>query len=212
MTQFPHDEFDDVPPYKSDEVGKHRAPGAAAASGGTGSGLKWIGLLVAVVLVIGAVAWVLSQTGGDETPAAEQNGPEQTAEGDGGESPEAEAEADGAREADGEEAAGEEGAEEPAEDVNMDYSLIVYNFDGTPGVAGEVRQTLTDAGYNVVSQDNWNPGWTTCGESAPVVVHPPAEEELAQMIAEELGAATCASDGWTAHEVIAVAVGAESLQ
>lgn len=222
MTQHPHDEFDDVPPYKADEVGKHRAPGAAATAGGASGGLKWILLLAALVLVIGAVAWFVSQLDDDSDEPAADPEDQQTAEEADPEDADGAAEEDGGEGAeedtgdDGGEDAGDNGAEEAQEDddadeVNMDYSLIVYNFDGTEGVAGSVRQQLDAAGYNVVSQDNWNPGWTTCGESAPVVVHPPAEEQLAQMIAEELGAATCASDGWSATETIAVAVGAESL-
>lgn len=218
MTQHPHDEFDDVPPYKADEVGKHRAPGAAATAGGASGGLKWILLLAALVLVIGAVAWFVSQLDDDgDEPAADPED-QQTAEEADPEDADGAAEEDGGEDNgdDGGEDAGDNGEEEAQEDddadeVNMDYPLIVYNFDGTEGVAGSVRQQLDAAGYNVVSQDNWNPGWTTCGESAPVVVHPPAEEQLAQMIAEELGAATCASDGWSATETIAVAVGAESL-
>lgn len=214
MTQFPHDEFDDVPPYKADEVGKHRAPGAVASAGGAGGGLKWIGLLAALVLVIGAVAWLLSEfNGDDEEPTADPDD-EQTAEDAETEQPDGDAEEgdeeDGNGEADGDN--GEEDAQEDdAEEVDMDYSIIVYNFDGTEGAAGGVRGQLDGAGFNVVNQDNWNQGWTTCGEAAPVVVHPPAEEELAQMIADEIGAATCASEGWSASETIAVAVGAESL-
>lgn len=215
MTQFPHDEFDDAPPYKTDEVGKHRAPGAVASTGGAGGGLKWIGLLAALVLVIGAVAWIISEFNGDgETPTADTDD-EQTAEETETEQPDDDAEAEDGGDEDGNGEAGgdngEEDAQEDEDEVNMDYSVIVYNFDGTEGAAGGVRAQLDGAGFNVVSQDNWNQGWTTCGETAPVVVHPPAEEELAQMIADEIGAATCPSEGWSDSEIIAVAVGAESL-
>lgn len=215
MTQFPHDEFDDVPSYKADEVGKHRAPGAVASASGAGGGLKWIGLLAALVLVIGGVAWMLSGSNGeDETPTAEPSD-EQTAEETEQPEDDAAAEEDGEAEGNGEDSGdnGEDGTQEDEDEdeVNMDYSVIVYNFDGTEGAAGGVRAQLDGAGFNVVSQDNWNQGWTTCGESSPVVVHPPAEEELAQMIADEIGAATCPSEGWSSSEIIAVAVGAESM-
>lgn len=212
MTQFPHDEFDDVPPYKADEVGKHRAPGAVASAPAGGGGLKWIGLLAALVLVIGAVAWVISEfTGGDEEPTADPDD-QQTAEETEAEQADADAEDADEEDGNGEDSGGngEEDAQDDAE-VDMDYSIIVYNFDGTEGVAGSVRAQLDEAGFNVVNQDNWNQGWTTCGETSPVVVHPPAEEELAQLIADEIGAATCASEGWSASETVAVAVGAESL-
>lgn len=223
MTQYPHDEFDDVSPYKADEVGKHRAPGAAASSGGAGGGLKWIGLLAVLVLVIGAIAWVTTQFLGDEEQPTADSEDDQAAEETEADDAEAEEapEENGEQNGNGEEEADDEGTgdngeeatqeDEAEDDVDMDYSVVVYNFDGTSGVAGSVREQLDDAGFNVVSQDNWNQGWTTCGESAPVVVHPPAEEQLAEMIAEELGAATCASEGWTDSQTIAVAVGAESL-
>lgn len=220
MTQHPHDEFDDVPPYKSDEVGKHRAPGSpAAAAGGARGGLKWIGLLAAFVLVVGAIAYVVSQFGSDEegpaadsedqqTSGAEETGEPEAQNGDGSDDDAQNGDAQNGEAADN----GDEETTEETPDVDMDYGLIVYNYDGTPGVAGSVREQLDSAGFNVVDQDNWTQGWTTCEESAPVVVHPPAEEELAAVIADELGAATCASDGWNDADVIAVAVGAESLQ
>lgn len=219
MTQHPHDEFDDVPPYKSDEVGKHRAPGSpAAAAGGARGGLKWIGLLAAFVLVIGAIAYVVSQFGSDEegptaesedqqTAGAEETGEPEAQNGEGTDGEGSDGDAQNGETAED----GEEETPEETPDVDMDYGLIVYNYDGTPGVAGSVREQLDSAGFNVVDQQNWTQGWTTCEESAPVVVHPPAEEELAAVIADELGAATCASDGWSDAEVIAVVVGADSL-
>ena len=214
MTQHPHDEFDDVPPYKSDEVGKHRAPGSPAAGASAAKGgLKWIGLLAAFVLVIGAIAYVVSQFGSDDEEPTAEPGAEAPAEEGETDDAQDEGESEGESEADAEaEEDGEEATEEESPDVDMDYRLIVYNFDGTPGAAGAAREDLDSAGFNVVDQDNWNPGWTTCEESAPVVVHPPAEEELASVIADELDAATCASDGWTDSEIIAVAVGVESVQ
>src|SRR5690625_5230586 len=218
MTQHPYDEFDDVPPYKSDEVGKHRAPGSpAAAGGGARGGLKWIGLLAAFVLVVGAIAYIVSEFGSDEEEPTADSEDQQTADAEQTGEPEAqngEGSDDETQNGETADNGDEENAEESPEetpDVDMDYGVIVYNYDGTPGVAGSVREQLDAAGFNVVDQQNWNQGWTTCEESAPVVVHPPAEEELASVIADELGAATCASDGWNDAGVIAVAVGADSL-
>lgn len=210
MTQFPHDEFDDVPPYTADEVGKHRAPGAGASGGAGGGGLKWIALLAVFALVVGAGAWVFSQFAGDDDQeptageeAAEEQEPDDGAEGEG-----EDAEGENGTE---DEAEGENGEDGDPEDVDTDFPIIVYNYDGTDGVAGSVRETLTGSGFNVVDQDNWTQGWNTCGEDAPVVVHPPAQEAVAEQIAETIGASTCSSEGWTESGVIAVAVGAESL-
>lgn len=210
MSQYSHDEFDDVPPYQSDEVGKHRAPGSAVASGASGGGLKWIGLLAAFALIVGLVAYFGgSWLRGEDEPVAEeeQTQDEQTQD----EQPADEDEAEPAPEGEEGESPEEEQPEEGAE-ADLDFPIYVYNYDGTPGVAGSVRTRLEGAGFNVTGQDNWSAGWNTCGETAPVVVHPPAQEAVAARIAEELGAATCASDGWTDAGVIAVAVGVESAQ
>lgn len=216
MTQHPHDEFDDVPPYQADEVGKHRAPGAVGSSAAAGGGaLKWIGLLAALVLVVGAVAWISTQFGDEAGQPTAESSAEQTAE----PSPtdqdtdEAAAEEDGAEATEEQTEDGgedEEATDEETDEVDTDSPVIVYNFDGTPGVAGNVREQLDGAGFNVVQQENWNQGWTTCGEGSPVIVHPPAEGDLAQMLADELGAATCESDGWSDSGVTAVVVGVES--
>lgn len=123
MTQFPHDEFDNVPPYQSDEIGKHRTPGAAAAagSGAGGAGLKWIGLLAALVLVVGAFAyWIMPMlTGDDDQPTAEEGTEQEQAEGEeDAEDAAEEAAEEGAAEED--EAGAENGDDEAAEDETED--------------------------------------------------------------------------------------------
>lgn len=245
MTQFPHDEFDDVPPYSADEVGKHRAQGAAAGATARAGGLKWIALLAIFALLVGLGSWLFSQFESDdaeptaddqatteEEPGAEADGAaEAGAEGDGqgegsteeGAGDAADGEGEGSAEegagdaADGEGEAGtddESDATDEAteDDVDTDFPIVVYNFDGTEGAAGAARSQLEGAGFTVVDQQNWTQGWTTCEQSTPVVVHGPDREAEAAAIAESFGASTCSSDGWSGAGSIAVVVGAESLQ
>lgn len=231
MTQFPHDEFDDVPPYSADEVGKHRAQGAAAGATARAGGLKWIALLAIFALLVGLGSWLFSQFESDDAePTADDQATteeEPGAEADGA----AEAEGDGQGEGSAEEGAGdaadgegEAGADDESDatdeatdeatddDVDTDFPIVVYNFDGTEGAAGAARSQLEGAGFTVVDQQNWTQGWTTCEQSTPVVVHGPDREAEAAAIAESFGASTCSSDGWSGAGSIAVVVGAESLQ
>jgi len=60
MTEYPRDQFDDVPEYR-DRKGSHRA--VAEPSGGSGpSGLTWISLAAALALVIGAFSYFILPT------------------------------------------------------------------------------------------------------------------------------------------------------
>ncbi|HRO30516.1 LytR C-terminal domain-containing protein [Citricoccus sp.] len=60
MTEYPRDQFDDVPEYRN-RKGGHRA--VAEPSGGTGpSGLTWISLAAALALVIGAFSYFILPT------------------------------------------------------------------------------------------------------------------------------------------------------
>ncbi|MCY1157396.1 MAG: LytR family transcriptional regulator [Citricoccus sp.] len=60
MTEYPRDQFDDVPEYRN-RKGSHRA--VAEPSGGTGpSGLTWISLAAALALVIGAFSYFILPT------------------------------------------------------------------------------------------------------------------------------------------------------
>ncbi|MDI3331374.1 MAG: LytR C-terminal domain-containing protein [Micrococcus sp.] len=60
MTEYPRDQFDDVPEYR-DRQGSHRA--VAEPSGGSGpSGLTWISLAAALALAIGAFSFFILPT------------------------------------------------------------------------------------------------------------------------------------------------------
>lgn len=200
MSQFPHDEFDDVAPYRADEIGKHRAAGGAAEKRRRG-GLKWIGIFAALALVIGLGAYfyqdILGSDDADDEQAAESDAASDAAQDEDGEEGDSESE----------EASEEEALEE--EDPVEPFDVVVYNFDFTEGAAANVSDQLQNAGIDVASLENWNNEWNTCGETAPLVVYPSDAAEQAQEVADTLGAATCENDAWTR---IAVAVGANSMQ
>ncbi len=70
MTEYPRDQFDDVPEYRGRQ-GSHRA--VAEPSGGPGpSGLTWISLAAALALVVGAFSFFVLPTLGP----SEATGPE----------------------------------------------------------------------------------------------------------------------------------------
>lgn len=60
MTEYPHDQFDDVPEY-SDRKGSHRDI-AEPSGGSASSGLTWISLAAALALVIGAFSYFVLPT------------------------------------------------------------------------------------------------------------------------------------------------------
>lgn len=184
MSQFPHDQFDDVQPYRQDEVGKHRAPGAVPASGAAGSsGLaKWIGLLVIAVLVIVAVGWFITRDGDeDQDPAAEedQNSQEEA-------DPEEQDGEDGEENQNGED--GENGEEDESEGGLSDaYPVRAVNAGAPDGSAGQLSSDLEELGLDVDQSIDWNfSEWGT--PSTPQVIYPEeAQQELAEAIAAELG-------------------------
>lgn len=206
MSQNPHDEFDDVPPYQSGEAGKHRAPVAAASGGGRG-GLKWIALLAVVALAVGALSWLVLPTLRDSEPEASDETDEAAEEqADGGED-------EGGEEGDGEDSGedqngGDEGTEgdDAPEDVAADTSapVQVFSYQG-PGQEQVLQDELETMGYNVTFVDEW--GWGDI--ETPVVYYPAAAEEHAQDVAQNLGIETLIEDGanWS---YVAVVVGPDS--
>ena len=209
MSQHPHDEFDDVPPYQSGEAGKHRAPGASGAGTGRSGGMKWIALLAAVVLVVGLFSWLVfgdddadtTADGGDGAVTEEQ---EEPAEGEGEE---------GAAE-DGEDAGEEDGAngegegqngEEGAAEVDMETPVQVYNYNGPEGTAANAQSQIEEQGYNVTALNNWDPSWGD--QATPAIYYPSGQEEFAQQLASDMGVdAVQQSDSFS---TVAVVVGAE---
>ena len=174
MSQHPHDEFDDVPPYQTGEAGKHRAPGAAGTGGAGGSGLRWIALLAGFVLLVGAFAYFIVPTFSDsdaDTTAEEQDAA--VTEGDDAE--------DGAAE-EGESAEPEEPAEpQPASDTET--PVQVANYQGVEGGETAMSAELEELDYNVVWNGSWN--FEERAET-PAVVYPAGSGEAEQALAEEL--------------------------
>ncbi|WP_022873602.1 LytR C-terminal domain-containing protein [Nesterenkonia alba] len=204
MSQYPHDEFDDVPSYRPDEIGKHREAGAVGRSKAAAGSLPWtwIGLAAAAVAVIVIFAYViLPLFAGEEEPTAEDDTDTQTTE--------EEQDPDGDPEDNGEEGTEEDNGEDdtPAETEDLPEVRGV-NAGAPTGSANHLHDTLAEAGFNVGEEPiNWDFGaW---GEiSTPVVMYPSAEEEEhAQEIAAELGIDSVVENGnWS---TIVVVVGPE---
>lgn len=212
MSQHPHDEFDDVPPYQSGEAGKHRAPGASGGGAAGGGGLKWIGLLAAVVLVVGLFSWLVfgddddaETTAGDQGAAEEQEDADQDdgddAEGDGQD----EAAQDEGGEGEGGQDEAAQGQDEEDTDVDMETPVQVFNYQGPGGTAANAEAQLEEQGYNVTALNNWEGGW---GDTpTPAIYHPADQEEFAQQLAADMGIDSVQSSG--SFTTLAVVVGEE---
>ncbi|GGE73854.1 LytR C-terminal domain-containing protein [Nesterenkonia cremea] len=215
MSQHPHDEFDDVPPYQSGEAGKHRAPGAAAGGAAAGGGgLKWIGLLAAVVLVVGLFSWLVfgddddtETTAGDQGAAEEQGDADQDdgddAEGDAAQDEDGQDEAAQGEEGQDDAAQGEEGQGEEETEVDMETPVQVFNHQGPEGTAASAESQLEEQGYNVTALNNWE--WDA--QTTPVIYHSAEDAEFAQQLASDMGIDNLQeSDQFT---TVAVVVGEE---
>lgn len=185
MSQHPHDEFDDVPPYQAGEAGKHRAPGASGTGGAGGSGLRWIGLLAGFVLLVGAFAYFI-------VPMLSDSDADTTAEEQDAAVTEEDAAEDGAAE-EGETSEAEEPAgPQPASDTET--PVQVANYQGVEGGETAMSAELGELDYNVVWNGSWN--FEERAET-PAVVYPAgsgeAEQALAEELAESFGAETVES-------------------
>ncbi|GAA1105992.1 LytR C-terminal domain-containing protein [Nesterenkonia jeotgali] len=185
MSQHPHDELDDVPPYQAGEAGKHRAPGASGTGGAGGSGLRWIGLLAGFVLLVGAFAYFI-------VPMLSDSDADTTAEEQDAAVTEEDAAEDGAAE-EGETAEAEEPAgPQPASDTET--PVQVANYQGVEGGETAMSAELEELDYNVVWKGSWN--FEERAET-PAVVYPAgsgeAEQALAEELAESFGAETVES-------------------
>lgn len=215
MSQHPHDEFDDVPPYQSGEAGKHRAPGASGGGAGRSGGLKWIGLLAVVVLVVGLFSWLVfgddedpESAAGDQDTAEEQEDAaqdEDAGEGDG--------QGEGAQDEGGQDEGGQDeaaqdegqGQDEEETEVDMETPVQVFNYAGPNGTAANAQTQLEEQGYNVTALNNWEGGW---GDTpTPAIYYPADQEEFAQQLAADMGIDTVQSSG--SFTTLAVVVGEE---
>ncbi|GAB3190792.1 LytR C-terminal domain-containing protein [Nesterenkonia suensis] len=176
MSKFPHDEFDDVPPYQQGEAGKHRAPAEPAGSSRSGGGLKWIGLLAVVALLVGVVSYFVLPTLREDSPEAtdEQEQAETAGEGE---------------DAVGEDGAGEDeedagqtgGPSDPAADTESPVQIL--NHGGPDGLEEELAGQLRELDYNVT----YVAEWTYDDVETPVIYYPAGAQEHAQDLAENLG-------------------------
>ncbi|GFZ95023.1 LytR C-terminal domain-containing protein [Nesterenkonia alkaliphila] len=198
MTQFPHDVFDDVQPYRPDEVGKHRAPGAKPSGGAAGpSGMgKWIALaVVAVLLIVGAV-WFLTRDS-EEEPPAEEDEQEQTPEENGEDDPEE----------DGEEAEDpQEGQEGELPEALADgHTVRAVNAGGPAGSAGSMSGELEELGLDVGDPMDWDFANWGNPPTTPMIYYPSEEQQAqAEALAEVLEIETVTESGAWATMVVVV--------
>lgn len=210
MSQHPHDEFDDIPPYQSGEAGKHRASGPTGAGAGRSGGLKWIALLAAVVLVVGLFSWLVFGDDDAETTAGEgEDGvteEQEPAEGQDGDAEEGEDDAeDDAGDGDGEAQNGEQDAAEETGEVDMSTPVQIYNYNGPEGTAANAQSQIEQQGYNVTALNNWDTSWGE--QSTPAIYYPAGQQEFAQQLASDMGVDTVQESG--SFSTVAVVVGAE---
>lgn len=183
MSKFPHDEFDDVPPYQQGEAGRHRAPAAAGSSRG-GGGLKWIGLLAVLALLVGVVSYFVLPTLRDDAPQAgggdqeqgegDQEDTENGEDGDGGEDDAAQEDEEGAE---------QEGRQPTSSAADTESPVQILNHDGPDGLEEELGEQLEELDYNVT----YTAEWTYDDVDTPVIYFPAGAEDHAQDLAQNLG-------------------------
>lgn len=180
MTQFPHDVFDDVQPYRTDEVGKHRAPGAKPSGGAAGpAGLgKWITLVAVAVLLIVGASWFFTRDGEDEPAADDEQ--EQTPEETDAVDPE-----ENGEEEDEEPEGGQEG--ELPEALADGHTVRAVNAGGPPGSAGALTSELEELGLELGDPMDWDfENWSN-PPTTPMIYYPSADQQAqAEAIAEVL--------------------------
>ncbi|MFC0248279.1 LytR C-terminal domain-containing protein [Citricoccus parietis] len=205
MTQYPHDQFDDVPAYK-DRKGTHRAdPSLTTGS----SGLVGISVAAALALAVGAFSFLVLPSLLPSDPAnagasasasataeasAESTGPEAGPTGEMTSSPEdlessepsepSETTASGeASSAVSDPAESDPAESETAADTGDTSAPVeVYNASSIGGLAGRVSGTLSSGGFTVAGSGNWQ-GFSVSGSA----VYYSQNETTAQAVAAELG-------------------------
>jgi hypothetical protein len=213
MSEFSHDEFDEVQPYRPDEVGKHRAPGAPPKAAAAPSGmLKWIGLAVLAVLLIAAVGWFVGRDAGeeDDAPVAEEQETADDADAEEGNGDDEGEENGDEGEADENGENGENGEneeEQAAAGLSDEYPVRAVNAGAPDGSAGQVTSELNELGLDVQQSIDWNfAEWGT--PATPQVIYPGEEQqELAEAIGEELNIDNVSQGG--SWQTIVVVIGPE---
>ncbi|VXA98744.1 LytR C-terminal domain-containing protein [Citricoccus sp. K5] len=205
MTQYPHDQFDDVPAYR-DRKGTHRAdPSLTTGS----SGLVGISAAAALALAVGAFSFLVLPSLLPSDPAnagasasasatveapAESTGPEASPSGEMTSSPEdlessepsepAEtAASEETSSAESDPAASDPAESEAAADTGDTSAPVeVYNASSIGGLAGRVSGALSSGGFTVAGSGNWQ-GFSVSGSA----VYYSQNETTAQAVAAELG-------------------------
>lgn len=206
MTQYPHDQFDDVPVYR-DRKGTHRAvPSLTTGS----SGLAGISVAAALALAVGAFSFLVLPSLLPSDPAnagasasapasvtssasataapAESAGPESSPTGEMTSAPAEPSDSGESSSAASDPAESETAESEPAESEtaadtgDTSAPVEVYNASSVGGLAGRVSGTLSSGGFTVAGSGNWQ-GFPVSGS----VVYYSQNETTAQAVAAELG-------------------------
>ncbi|GAB3184357.1 hypothetical protein GCM10027060_21200 [Nesterenkonia halophila] len=213
MTQHhPQDQFDEVPPYADGRIGKHRAAAPGAEQRRGGAALRWVTLLAAFALLVGAFSYfVLPRLPEGWVPIAGDDAAEQQAEPAGEASGAADGESSGGESGEG--SSGGEGSEEGSAEETptaADTETPVQIIDaGLPeGGLDDVEAQLAEMQYNVTSTASWEDSW---GEvETPVIYYPSGQQEHAQDLAEAYGVETVEENTSWSH--VALVVGDEQAE
>jgi hypothetical protein len=185
MTNYPQDEFDQVP-ESSDRQGVHRAKMAAPKAGGLGLIILAVGLALAVGVLSFFVLPLLGFGGGTEASvaASEPTSAATTAAPQTKSAPPSTPSKEPSPEPSEEQS--EEPSEEPAEetksaeaeepeDAAADKStpVLVLNGTGTAGLGADVSTTVSANGWQVAGVDNW----TGSSLASSVIFYNPGQED-----------------------------------
>jgi cytoskeletal protein RodZ len=209
MTQYPHDEFDDVP-ERTEREGSHRE---FLRVKNPRLGLWILVAIGVVVLVFGLIMFTVvrpADIGKDDGPSAgattsadassnasadDETGAASTESGetaepsadptDEADSTDAAAETTGAAEPSASESDSEEPSESPSESesVNHGIGVGVYNSTSQTGLAAEKATQLRNAGFTSVAESNW----TRRGDNSAVYYRNASDEATAREVASTLG-------------------------
>ncbi|WP_313821928.1 LytR C-terminal domain-containing protein [Citricoccus sp.] len=208
MTQYPHDQFDDVPVYR-DRKGTHRAdPSLTTGS----SGLVGISVAAALALAVGAFSFLVlpsllpsdpanagasatasstasataaptEPTGTDASPTGEMTSSPAAVESSEPPEPSEAAASEESSAAASDPAESDPAESEAAADTGDTSAPVeVYNASSVGGLAGRVSGTLSSGGFTVAGSGNWQ-GFPVSGS----VVYYSQNETTAQAVAAELG-------------------------
>lgn len=224
MTQYPHDEFDDVP-ERSQREGTHRD---FLRVKNPRVGLWVLVTFGVLVLIFGLImfTWLrpAAPNNDDETDQATISAPATTGDPTDGTAAASESEepTESAEPAESEEASEEatqseepeptpsateasetpEPSESPSEsaEVNRSIGIGVYNSTGQTGLAAQKSAQLRNAGFTSVSNSNW----TRRGDNSAVYFKNASDEATAREIASVMGISAVAQTSNIGNDVAVV--------